>query len=439
MRERRAALVAEARDFWNTVEARCASENRAPTAEENGKFESIRRKVEGITDLIEETEGRSGSLTRLNSPDDLDTVAAELEQSRGRRSAPIGQNRSEPERRLYAEKWVERRTGEPVYVLGKEHKLADLQGRSEQLHMGRLIVGMASGNWDGAEAERRALSTLDPATAGYLVAPPMLTAGVIDLARSLSVVMRAGARIVPMSTKQLDMATLDSDPTAEWKQENHAFNDSTPTFGRISMFSHTMGTLVKLSRELASDSGNAAEVVQNAMAQALAAELDRAVLFGDGAGEPCGITNWPNVQAIAAVGLPTHDHFIDAWQKILEQNGDPARCAIVMAPREAGRFAKLKDGDGEPADWPPVLRDMPKLISTRIPTNLGGGGNESLMFLGDFSQVYVGVRQDVQLEMTREAGDAFVNHQVWLKATWRGDSALTYPKHFVQLTGVTVS
>lgn len=67
---------------------------------------------------------------------------------------------------------------------------------------------IATGNGDYGQAEARALSEGTLSAGGYTVAVE-LSARVIDRARNLSSVMRAGALTIPMTTNALKVAKVD--------------------------------------------------------------------------------------------------------------------------------------------------------------------------------------------------------------------------------------
>ena len=72
--------------------------------------------------------------------------------------------------------------------------------------------------------------------------------------------------------------------------------------------------------------------------------------------------------------------------------------------------------------------------------NLGVGTNESEAYIGDFSQVLVGMRSDLVIEASREAtigsDNAWAQLQVHIRAYLRADVALLHPEHFVVLSGI---
>jgi HK97 family phage major capsid protein len=77
-----------------------------------------------------------------------------------------------------------------------------------------------------------------------------------------------------------------------------------------------------------------------------------------------------------------------------------------MAPRTMMFFQNLRDGNGNFA-FPEVqrgeLRGKPIRITTQIPTNLGGGSNETELYLADFAHVFVGEHMGIEVALSTEA------------------------------------
>jgi HK97 family phage major capsid protein len=327
-----------------------------------------------------------------------------------------------------------------------QHNLPD-GIRPEELNFGRWLKGIVTGNWNGAEAERKSMAVGGDAIGGFLVPSP-LSAIVIDLARNQAVVFRAGAVTIPMSSGSLDIARLTSGPTAYWKAENSAGTPTDIGTGRFTLQARTLMALVKSSVELIEDAPNAGRVIQDAISTALSLELDRAALRGIGAGnEPLGIRNWSSLGAnygaglISSVGQVFHDDFSDAAQDIAEANGPaPDALSVILSPREAGWLDRMKDGEGNPVVPLPSWAAMRKYVTNQIPVTLGGGA-ESEAYVGDFSQLAIGMRTQISVEVTRVGSDsdtsAFRNLQVWIRAYLRADVVLLQPTWFVVLSGIT--
>ena len=323
--------------------------------------------------------------------------------------------------------------GRPVHVLKRDQSLHQLVARdadpSNEVSPGGLIRAAITGKGD--EAERRAMSVGAAVGGGFMLTSQM-SARVIDLARKQSRIFQAGADIVVMESSELKMAKVATDPTATWVAENAAITSSEVTVGQITFRARKLGALVKISKELVDDAPNARAMVEQQLAKVLALEIDRVALLGDGDGEePRGLFNHSDVQELSSVGSPTYDDFLDAIQLVEDVDGVPN--GYMYSPDTRNTLGKSKAGDGNYLSLPPLLISMPAFVTRQLAT--------SQAVLGDFTQVMVGVRRQIRVDITDQASDgtesAFDRDQVWIKATWRGDVQFAHASHLAKLTGIT--
>ena len=75
------------------------------------------------------------------------------------------------------------------------------------------------------------------------------------------------------------------------------------------------------------------------------------------------------------------------------------------------------------------------LSTTAIPVDGGSGSNESTLFLGNWSNLMIGVRSGVRVEVLKERFAE--NHQLGLIAHMRIDVQLQHPAAFWKITGIT--
>jgi HK97 family phage major capsid protein len=276
----------------------------------------------------------------------------------------------------------------------------------------------------------------------------VLSGDVIDLARNNSVCLKAGAITLPMDSATLSIAKLTADILPSWKQENApgAFTDN--QFGSVKLQARTLMALATMSVELFEDAPNVEELIETTLAKVLALEIDRAALRGDGsASSPVGVRNAQGVTVtnLATNGLtltPTNAYptFSNGILNILNKNGNPN--AVVYAPRTAIELDQLVDTIGDTLGIPPSFQALKKYITNSTPINLthGAAVTASDAILGDFSQMIIGMRTDLQIEITRlgggASGSAFQNLSVWIRAYLRADVVLAHPEFFCVLDGI---
>jgi HK97 family phage major capsid protein len=331
-------------------------------------------------------------------------------------------------------------------VLGREASVYDwLQARgrfdhadAEGLSFDRYLRGMATGQWDGAEHER-ALAESSIGAGGALVPAP-LSARVIDLARNRTVVFRAGAQTVPMTSATLALARLTSEGTPAWKSENAAITPADMVFDRVTFTARTLVRTILLSVELFEDADPSSEdVIANSFAGQMAVELDRVALLGTGTPpEPRGVLNQSGVTTTThganGAAITNYDFWLDAIGAVRAAGFEPN--AHVQAPRSSTSLSKLKEATTNAYMAPPANM-LPMYTTKSVPITLtvGTSTDTSLVFTADWSNLLIGIRTDFTL---RFLGERYLadNLQYAFLAYLRADVQVAQPTAFVVDTGV---
>lgn len=202
----------------------------------------------------------------------------------------------------FAQAWAnENRTGwtdsngNPVRVIGADERISNEEQRGTAL--GDVVRAMVVG--PRSEIEKRALSEGTNSAGGYTVPTP-LASWFIDRLRARSAVIKAGALTVSMDSATLAIARLDTDPVIGWRAENAALASGDATFSRVLLTAKSLAGIVLLSRELLMDTVNAGQMIEQAIAKAMALEMDRAAIYGNGSGNsPTGIINISGINEAA--------------------------------------------------------------------------------------------------------------------------------------------
>lgn len=319
------------------------------------------------------------------------------------------------------------RSGVEVRALRPDQSLAEQVGGAGGLHLSGFLRGLLTGRWDGAEPERASMTIVPGASGGFLV-PENLSAEVLDNARSMTRVIEAGARTVPLEEGTTHVAKIIGDPAANWRDEGQPIPEDATALGRVTFTPHTLAALVKTSRELFEDAVNLEEVVRLAVAGSIAVELDRVALRGSGIdAEPAGILNTPGVTILPLASSPTYDDLVAAAGVVVDANYTPT--AQIMAPRTDRDLAVLKDSTGQYLRPPPTLDGVGRLPTTVVPTDLGVGADESEIYSGAWPQLFIGVRVGLQIQLLTEryADSGEFAFLVW----FRGDVQVARPEAFV--------
>jgi len=313
--------------------------------------------------------------------------------------------------------------------------------RAEEFSWGRALRGIVLGQW-GSGPERRALAEGAGGTGGWLV-PSSLSSRVIDLARNQARVTQAGALTLPMTTGEMTIARLLSDPTCYWVAENASITESAVSFDALKLKPLTLACIIAISKELIEDASLLSSTVENVMSSALALELDRVALLGSGAGEPRGLWNTPGVGEYSmgddgaafatSLGFLPFSH---AVEMIADNNAEAQ--AVIFSPRTAGQLDRLLNGDGDPLQQIPSYAALRKYASKQVPDDQAQGSatDASCAFVGDFRELVIGMRTNIELEASREAGNAFSKKQTLVRALLRADVAVFRPASFCIIKGI---
>lgn len=330
-------------------------------------------------------------------------------------------------------------------------RLADrVERKPEQpVNLARMVRGIATGNWNGAEFERKALGE-NSQTAGGVTVPMPIASFWLDLMRAKSVCVAAGTPTVEMTSQTLMVTRLDADPVARYKPENTAWAESEPVFGGTLMYARTLGTIVRTSLELLEDSPLASEMILGSMTGAMALAMDAGLLTGDGVVNtvdkynPLGLLAHPDVNEIPAVGTPgDYDPWLDAMHQIELNN--MSGVTVIDHPTTLNTLRKLTTGIGftdgttdyidktkltQPVDY----AALQKLNTTALTSATLGGCS----IVGDFANgALLGMRTGMTIEATRVGDDTLAKAQVLIRAYTRMEAFVARPKAFTRLIGIT--
>ncbi len=336
------------------------------------------------------------------------------------------------------EVWKDTNTGANIPVLAKNHNFSDHCRNDVEMTAPEYFGALAAGQ-DVNRIMGTLTTTSDPG-GGYLV-PESISSTLIDLMRSKNTVIQAGALTVPMPTQTVRICRVVSDPVATWVPENNLIpDDSGMQLGALELTATKLTTLVKASRELLNDASNSGQVIMDAIAVALAGELDRAALFGTGAGEPRGIFNDSDAceYSLGAAGanLTGYDDILQGVKAIITANG-PLPDFAIMSPRTLIDYSLIKNGEGSPLQKPDIIKNLTFLDSTKVPVNQVQGGSGAVcssIILGGFKNLVIGLRQNLEILVLKERYAEY--GQIGFLATLRADICAYQSKAFCRIIGI---
>jgi HK97 family phage major capsid protein len=300
------------------------------------------------------------------------------------------------------------------------------------------------------QARKREMSTSNDQLGGYLVPTQVLSNFFIELLRPNIVVEAMGATVLDNLTgAPVEIPAQIGGADAFWTGENQSITDSDVTVGQIALNPRQVSALVKMSSRLQRLSVPAAEpMVRQDMARAIAEAIDLAALRGSGAsGEPIGIANTVGINTVAigtdggAFDFTVADNM---RQALAVDDALRGKLGYVMHPSVSGKMRRerIAQFSGQ-LDGAYVMLPMSDaelgdrlgfkwLETTQIPTNLtkGTGSNLSEIYFGNWAELLIGMWMGLELDASRQAGDAFQKNQVWLKATVETDVAMRHVESF---------
>ncbi|MGB2951078.1 MAG: phage major capsid protein [Rhodococcus sp. (in: high G+C Gram-positive bacteria)] len=264
------------------------------------------------------------------------------------------------------------------------------------------LKGMLGGGWEGASLERGLAE--GSSTAGGLLVPAPISANVIDLARSKSQLVNAGVTVVPMQSATVTVPRITSGPGPSFRAEAAAIVQNDIAFTGVTLTARSVARIVRVSRELIMDAPQTSKIVEKAMADSLAAAIDQVGLFGSGtAPEPRGLLNVAAIPVLshgANGGAVNYDFLLQAAGAVRAANYEPT--AHIVSTRSALSLQSAKDSTGAYLAAPQGL--LPILATTRVPNDVtvGTSNDTSYVFSGDYSMLYLGVRESLELTWLTE-------------------------------------
>lgn len=342
----------------------------------------------------------------------------------------------------------ETRDGRTVAAVPVNRRFADLEPKGVEWNgigpgsLGRIIRAKIMGDATGLnDAEHRAMGEGTGIGGGYFV-PSIVSSYVIDLARNAAVCMQAGAWTLPMDGPEMVLVKILSDPVAYFVGEHAAITESDGSFGPITLKAIVLGSLVRVSAALLEDAPTAGRAIENMLAASLGLKLDHAILLGNGTNEPRGLQHCAgiNTYSMGANGAApaNYDFASYAVQYCFEDNGTPT--AIIMAPRTAGELDRLKEATTNASLAPPPSFQALKKFQTNqlgIAETKGSATTASSAFVGDFTNVVVGMRKQLTIDVSPTgASDSFAKVEAMVRAYMRVDVAILRENHFTWISGL---
>ena len=223
----------------------------------------------------------------------------------------------------------------------------------------------------------------------------------IDALRSRLVCARLGARTTILGSGNGSVPRIGTGSAASWVSEGAAPASGSPMISGVPFTPRTVAGLVDISRTLLKSSPSAESIVVGDLASAIAHQVDRAAINGDGVFEPLGLAKAPEV---ATYGLGPDGNalsradLIELEKLVADADGDAAADAsMAFVTTPAGR-AKLRSTEAVATSgrflWDDDDRVLgkPAAATTALPSDLakGAGTGLSALVYGNFADLQIG-------------------------------------------------
>ena len=432
LRQLRAAAVQK-------MEALQAKDGGNLNAEDQAAFDAAAAEVEDIDKRIANVQRlnklkASSAITSFQSEDDAnDDVGANADHDRDpapRRVAPQAKDAHEPG------------------ILFAQTTLALIAGRGNA----REAAQFAASTWGDRHEVTAALQANDASAGGFLV-PERFTAEMIGLLRPKTVVRR-NASEVPLIGGKDTMPTVESGSAAYYIGEGSDITVTEPTFGALNFVEREIAAIVPISNKLLRHAAlNVDMTVRDDLLKSFALTEDVAFIRGNGVGPaPKGMRYLveSTIGANATVNLANIDKDArKAINRLATADIPMSNVRWIMNPTDFGYLQDLRDGNGNIV-FPglqlaqPVWKGFPVEVTNSVPANLGGGGDESEIYLVDFGEAVVADSYQIKIDANESASyrvagslvSAYSRNQTLIRAIAGHDFGMKRAKAVAVLTAV---
>lgn len=278
--------------------------------------------------------------------------------------------------------------------------------------VGHLIRAFATGK--GTEEEKRMLSANGAST----IIPSKVSSHLIDLARSKSFLMK-NCTIVDMQNHQkVTIPTVTKDPTVSFKQQGQAITPSDATFDKIELDAKYLYGLVEIPLEIIQTGMGVEEKINQLLATTIVSEIEKAALKG----AVDGFSGIYNKDILKKDIQLTYEGITSGITDIATNNGVTKN--IAMNPTSYYGLQTIVTGDGQYRIPPAFYKSLTEDITTSM--------EQDKIFIGDFSQIYIGLLKDISIDMSLDYG--FGKGTLAVRIMWYGDVEVARPNHLCLMT-----
>jgi len=394
-----------------------ATENRAFTAEEQGKWDVLNEEMDNLD-------------TRIKSALDAEQRSAEADQAFNR---------------LHADAEGKKMAKDPnVQALNAELRAFLLGDSRGNVKGGGYEVKRPENsriNWNygpinlaemrKAESEYRTLISTAATSGGNLVPTDFYDQLIAHLIE-VSGILQCGPTVLNTAGgENLQIPKTTAHSTATSAAQAVALPTSDPAFGLVTLGAFKYGILLQVARELLDDSGvDLVGYLAMQAGRALGNKFGSDLVTGTGTAQPTGLVTSATVGVTGVTtgkgGAAQYADLVNLEYSVIAPYRQSKSCYWMARDATVGGFRLLLDGQSRPIWEPSVVLGSPDLLLGKplvadpfMPATATGA--KSIAF-GDFSQFFVRIVGPVRFE--RSDDFLFGSDLVAFRALIRGDGAL---------------
>ena len=240
------------------------------------------------------------------------------------------------------------------------------------------------------------------------------TTEVIELLRPTAVVRSLNPILWPMENGIAEVPRLAGGAQASYIGENQNIGTTEQTFENLILVQKKLAAIVPLSNDMLRFGRPGTEaVVRDDVVNALKEKEDITFIRGSGAqNTPKGMLNWAlsahKINANATVNLANVTTDLTTMVNTLESaNVRMTRPGWLMTPRTKNYMFGVADGNGNYPFRDEIIKGQlwtwPFRTTTQIPNKLGGGSDESEIYLVDFADAVIAESTELLIDTSSEA------------------------------------
>ena len=282
-------------------------------------------------------------------------------------------------------------------------------------------------------------SDVNRSTTGVALPSVLIDTVIQGISEGSAVMQLANRMVIPGSGVTMNVIT--GDPTPAWTLESTEKTVSKPTFENKVMQPYKLAVIVPFSDQFRRDESALFDAIAERVPNALARYFDQTVLFGTN--KPG--TNFDSLASADAVDIQakTYDNFVGAVTGIATEGGTAN--GVIMSPQGNGVImtARNSGGDLEFPGYAPGQNILGIQTLTRSAAyQAGSSAANTLGFVGDWSQAYYGIVEDVRIDYAEQAtiNDGTNQINLWqrnmfaLRCEMEVGFVVTDDKYFARLT-----